>query len=104
MEKLLDEKIKNIELRGIKILYLSTGQNLENKILWNKGNIVQDIFNKINSDIVKYFNEDEKVFYFKIKNNFSYIYRDLSNRSGHNNEKKSYWALGFKSIEEILLL
>ena len=101
MEKLLDKKIQNIELRGIKILYLSTGKNLENKILWNKGNIVQDIFNKINSDIVKYFNEDEKVFYFKIKNNFSYIYRDLSNRSGHNNEKKSYWALGFKSIKEM---
>ena len=69
MEKLLDKKIQNIELRGIKILYLSTGKNLENKVLWNKGNIVQDIFNKINSDIVKYFNEDEKVFYFKIKNN-----------------------------------
>ena len=31
MEKLLDEKIKNIELRGIKILYLSTGKNSENK-------------------------------------------------------------------------
>lgn len=36
-----------------------------------------------------------------VKSKFRYIYRNLPNRHGHSNEKPSFWALGFSSIEEM---
>ena len=30
-----------------------------------------------------------------------HVYRELENRQGHSNDKPSYWALGYKSIEEM---
>jgi len=100
--QLLSKKENNIPLRGLKIIYLITGRKLDNNILWNKGNININIFGNNFKDFVKYLNEEEKKFYYSIKNKFSYKYREgFCNRHGHSNEKKSYWALGFKSLSEM---
>ena len=100
--KLLNKKENNIPLRGLKIIYLITGRKLDNNILWNKGNINLNLFEKNVKDFIIYLNDEEKKFYYSLKTKFSYQYREgFCNRLGHSNEKKSYWALGYKSLNEM---
>jgi hypothetical protein len=82
-----------------KIAVIITGHYKQNKV-FNNGNCIRDfgyfkdIVCKVDTD---YWNK--LVAYSKSK--FRYIYRELENRHGHSNEKPSYWALGFNTIEEM---
>ena len=82
-----------------KIAILVTGHYKEKKV-FNNGNCLRDIsyFKNIICKIDK--NYWEKLLAY-VKSKFRHIYRDLPNRQGHSNEKPSYWALGFLSIEEM---
>lgn len=86
-------------LRDEKLYVLITGYDFYNKeeIIFNKGNfwknkkafmakniLSQEIWEKIMEKGGK----------------ATHIYRALENRQGHSNEKVSYWAMGYKDIEE----
>jgi hypothetical protein len=107
-KKLLDTS-KNYPLKFKKILYLLQDKNEDNeKLKWNNGNPLRNNLKdfEVYLEKVKKEDSDEKTFNeiievlknIKLKN---YSYRDRPNRHGHSNNKKSFWAFGFKSLEEM---
>ena len=95
-DKILDEKIE-VPLRNQKIEIIFLGIDENGQKIFNNGN-------KLRKGIKDYKN-------FLLKNNPSlwekikkvkkeYTYREGANRHGHSNSKKSYWALGFNTLEE----
>ena len=95
-DKILDEKIE-VPLRNQKLEIIFLGKDENGQKIFNNGN-------KLRKGIKEYKN-------FLLKNNPSlwekikkvkeeYTYREGVNRHGHSNSKKSYWALGFNTLEE----
>ena len=82
-----------------KIAVLVTGRYKEKKV-FNNGNCLRDIscFKNTICNIDKNYWEKLLVY---VKSKFRYVYRNLPNRHGHSNEKPSFWALGFSTIEEM---
>ena len=90
---------ENIPLINKKIAVITTGYYKEEKV-FNNGNIYRGFmyFKDIVCKIDK--NYWEKLHAYILKQRRHY-YRELENRQGHSNDKPSYWALGYNSIEEM---
>ena len=92
--------VNSAELRNRKIFILLSGKdvNKEHTIIWNKGNGIKDL-NKY------YFLKDvlsQKLWADLSRTcGESHVYREMENRKGHSNKHPSYWALGYKSIQEM---
>jgi hypothetical protein len=95
-KKLLDEK-ENIPLRYEIIKSILSGKSDQGEDLWNNGNALR----------VK--RKDYKIFIQKNKPeiwdeisklNIEHKYREKMNRQGHSNSKKSYWAIGFDTLQD----
>ena len=95
----LSNSIEEIPELLKKIAILVTGHYKE-KIVFNNGNCIRDISNFKTTVCKIDKNYWEKLVAY-VKSKFRYIYRNLPNRHGHSNEKPSFWALGFSSIEEM---
>ena len=99
LKKELIQNWENIPLVNTKIAVIVTGYYKEDKV-FNNGNVYRG-FNDFKDIICKtdenYWN---KLFKYIMKQRRHY-YRELKNRQGHSNDKPSYWALGYKTIEEM---
>ena len=98
--KLIDKNV-DVPLRGYKLMCIITGQDDKNNIVWNKGNVLRDIeeFNPARELISE---EEWKTIQLRYQKLKIHIYRELENRHGHSNNKISFWALGFNSVEQML--
>ena len=99
LKKDLIENGDNIPLINTKIAVLILGYYKEEKV-FNNGNIYRG-YNDF-KDVICNTDEAywEKLYKYIMKKR-RHVYRDLENRQGHSNDKPSYWALGYKSIEEM---
>ena len=88
----------DVPLRFYKLLCIATGKDDENNVVWNKGNSVRDksFLKKLNDCLSK--DEIEQI-RTKLMKMSLHIYRELPNRQGHSNEKPSYWALGYMTLD-----
>ena len=94
--KLLDEKI-DIPLRYEIIRGILSGKNEKGEDLWNNGNPLR-VHRK---DYQKYIQKNKPEIWEEIsKINLEHKYRDKANRQGHSNSKKSFWAIGYETLEE----
>ena len=100
LKKDLIENGENIPLINTKIAVLVLGYYKEEKV-FNNGNIYRGFMDF--KDVIC--NKDEqywnKLYKYISKKRRRHVYRELENRQGHSNDKPSYWALGYKSIEEM---
>ena len=99
LKKDLIENGENIPLINTKIAVLALGYYKEEKV-FNNGNIYRGFMDF--KDVIC--NKDEQYWnklYKYIAKKRRHVYRELENRQGHSNDKPSYWALGYKSIEEM---
>jgi hypothetical protein len=94
--KLIDEKV-NIPLRYEKIKSILSGKNQQGEDLWNNGNPLRIHIKEYKIFIQK--NKPEIWDEFS-KINLEHKYREKMNRQGHSNSKKSYWAIGFDTLQE----
>ena len=95
-QKLLDEKV-DVPLRYEKLKSIITGKNEKGEDLWNNGNPIRthrkhyQIF--IQKNKPELWEEITKV-------NLEHKYREKINRQGHSNTKKSYWAIGYDTLQD----
>ena len=95
-KKLLDEHIE-IPLRYEKLKSIISGKDEKGEILWNNGNAIRtnrkdyQIFIQKNNP--QLWEEISKV-------NLEHNYREKVNRQGHSNSKKSYWSLGYETLQD----
>jgi len=102
-DMLLDINI-NVPLRSRKIWLIVLGRNIDGEPVWADGNVMIASSNKWRR-IREVYDAREK-FSWNALNNMRqiygmYKYRDTKhNRHGHGNEKPSYWAMGYMTIEQ----
>lgn len=95
-KQILNDKV-DIPLRYEKIKALLIGRSEKGEGIWNKGNPLRtqrkdyELFLKKNNP--QLLEEIEKM-------HIDYNYREKMNRQGHSNIKRSYWALGYDTLEE----
>ena len=98
-KKELIQNSDEIPLVNMKIAVIITGHFKEEKV-FNNGNIYRG-FMDFKEAMCKvdeaYWNKLHKY----ILKQRRHYYRELENRQGHSNDKPSYWALGYKTIEEM---
>ena len=95
-KKILDEKI-DIPLRYEIITAILSGKNEKGEDLWNNGNPLR-VHRK---DYQTFIKKNKPEIWEKISNiNLEHKYREKMNRQGHSNSKKSYWAIGFETLQE----
>jgi len=97
-DKFLDESL-DIPLRFEKLYLMLVGKDEDDQVVWNNGNGIRSGMNDYKEFILKhdpYTWEEFK----KIKK--CYVYRDNENRHGHSNDKPSFWAMGYKSLQEFI--
>jgi len=95
-KKLLDEKI-DVPLRYEKIKSILSGKDEAGGNLWNNGNALR-VHRK---DYQKFIQKNKPNLWEEICNvNIEHKYREKINRQGHSNSKKSYWAIGFDTIQD----
>jgi len=101
LRNLLFDPATNVPLRLDKLKNFILGCDQYNNIIWNKGNVLRmslislkQVFQDLNLE--DSWNEISSIY----KNKNIHIYRntDKINRHSHNNEKISYWALGYKNL------
>ena len=101
--KLKNQIMKNpgeFTFLNMKIAIISTGMYKEEKV-FNNGNIYRSFMDF--KEIVCKTDEDYwNKMYKYISKIRRHIYREMENRQGHSNDKPSYWALGYNTIEEML--
>ena len=99
-KKLLDDKI-DIPLRYEKLASILSGKDEKGNDLWNNGNALRthrkdyQIFIQKNKPEI--WNEISKA-------NIEHKYREKINRQGHSNSKKSYWAIGYDTLQDFYQL
>ena len=99
LKKSFIENGEDIPLINKKIAVIITGYYKEEKV-FNNGNIYrgfEDFKDIICQTDEEYWN---KLYKYIMKKRRHY-YREMPNRQGHSNDKPSYWALGYKTIEEM---
>ena len=88
-----------LRLDKIKLLLLAVDE--QEQPIWNKGNCMRE---KI-GDFKEIVDELDKTAWETILNSMkgrkSHIYRALANRQGHSNDKPSYWAIGFDTLDSM---
>ena len=95
-QKLLDEKV-DVPLRYEKLKSIITGKNEKGENLWNNGNPIRTHRKHYQIFIQK--NKPE-LWEEITKFNLKHQYRDKMNRQGHSNSKKSYWAIGYDTLQD----
>ena len=94
--KLLDDKI-DIPLRYEKLKGIITGKDEKGEELWNNGNAIRTH----RKDYQKFFEKNKPELWEEIcKINLEHKYREKINRQGHSNIKKSYWAIGYDTLQD----
>lgn len=97
----IDEK-SVVSLRFEKICILITGHDSTNSIKWANGNVLRDnlaVFFNVYEKLGKHHDlELLKTRMKEMKNKHVYRKSGCPNRHGHNIDKPSYWALGFKTL------
>lgn len=102
LDKLADRTL-NVPLRLEKICSVVIAHDENDNVLWNNGSIVNNI-----SHFKELFIEANQAALWdslivKYRSHPFHNYRNgPPNRHGHSNDKKSYWALGFNTIEEMI--
>ncbi|QKF93474.1 hypothetical protein QKU48_gp0016 [Fadolivirus algeromassiliense] len=93
----------NVPLRADKLYVLFTGTDYSNTMIWNNGNKLrikisdfEEFFNKIGG--TSQFEKLKEIY----KKHPTHLYREKENRHGHSNEKPSYWALGWQTLEDMI--
>ena len=99
-KKLLDEKI-DINLRYEKLKAILCGKDENGEILWNNGNILRTHRKDYQLFIQK---NNPKLWEEICKENIEHKYREKVNRHGHSNTKKSYWAIGYDTLQDFFEL
>ena len=99
LKKELIQDWENIPLVNTKIAVIVTGYYKEDKV-FNNGNVYRG-FNDFKDVICKTDENYWNKLYKYIMKKRRHYYRELQNRQGHSNDKPSYWALGYKTIEEM---
>ena len=99
LKKSLIENGEDFPLINQKIAVIILGYYKEEKV-FNNGNIYRGYMDF--EDIVCQTDEAywNKLYKYIMKKRRHY-YREMPNRQGHSNDKPSYWALGYKTIEEM---
>ena len=95
-KKLIDEK-ENIPLRYDIIKAILSGKSDKGEDLWNNGNALRAHRKEYRVFIQK--NKPE-IWDEIMKLNIEHKYREKMNRQGHSNAKKSYWAIGYETLQE----
>ena len=99
-KQILDESI-DIPLRYEKLKGILSGKNEKGEDLWNNGNPIRNH----RKDYQKFIKKNKPEIWEEInKYNTLHKYREKTNRQGHSNSKKSYWAIGFDTIEDFYTL
>jgi len=101
-EEILREQNKiDIPLRYEKLTSILSGKDEKGNDLWNNGNVLRthrkdyQIFIQKNKPEI--WNEISKA-------NIEHKYREKINRQGHSNSKKSYWAIGYDTLQDFYQL
>ena len=104
MAKLSTINDNTVPHRIEKLSIIITGRDNDENIIWNNGSAMRinvENFRNIYSryDAIDEFNRVMSV----CRKNMLYIYREsnIPNRHSHCNSKPSFWALGFKSVQEM---
>ncbi|OUM61939.1 hypothetical protein PIROE2DRAFT_11904 [Piromyces sp. E2] len=95
-------KIANYPLLFEKVCIILFGRDANDQVVWNNGNICKK-FNKVFNTILKETDSERyDLIYNMYRKRNIHIYRPYTcNRHGHSNDKPSFWALGYKTIEEM---
>jgi len=104
-EALLDVT-RNVEDRFKKMWIYMMGKNLNNEPVWNNGNPVRiTVLDRFEATFNHFHKEELWAKLFPIyKKNSVHVYRggaENSNRHGHSNDLPSYWAYGYKTLDEM---
>ena len=93
--KLLDEKL-DVPLRYEKLKSILSGKNEKGEDLWNNGNAIRTH----RKDYQVFIKKNKPEFWDEIcKISLEHKYREKMNRQGHSNSKKSYWAIGYDTLQ-----
>ena len=93
---LLDEKVE-VPLRFEKIRAILSAIDEKGEVLWNKGNAVRNKRNHYQ----KFIEKNKPELWAQINEvNITHKYREKENRQGHSNNKQSYWAIGFDTLDQ----
>jgi hypothetical protein len=95
-KKILDEKM-DVPLRYEKLKAILSGKDEQGNNLWNNGNAIRTH----RKDYQVFIQKNKPEIWEEIsKANLEHKYREKINRQGHSNTKKSYWALGFDTLQD----
>ena len=95
-KKILDEKV-DVPLRYEKLKAIISGKDEQGNDLWNNGNAIRTH----RKDYQVFIQKNKPEIWEEIsKANLEHKYREKINRQGHSNTKKSYWALGFDTLQD----
>ncbi|ORX79627.1 hypothetical protein BCR32DRAFT_328045 [Anaeromyces robustus] len=75
------------------------GKDEDEQIIWNNGNGIRSGMMDYKEFILKHNPSTWEEFK---KHKKFYVYRDKYNRHGHSNSKVSFWAMGYKSLQEFI--
>ena len=86
-----------------KLRVLLLARDVENNNVWNNGNVLYTSLEDFENVFIQLKQEEMwKTIYTEYQQRNIHIYRELANRHGHSNSKPSYWAFGYRSIEEMM--
>ena len=95
-KKLLDDKI-DFPLRYEKLKAILSGKDEKGQDLWNNGNAIRTH----RKDYQIFIQKNKPEIWEEIsKLNLEHKYREKINRQGHSNTKKSYWAIGYDTLQD----
>lgn len=105
----LQEALLNVDLvipdRFKKLWILIMGSNHHKEVIWNGGNALRVSLIPFQK-VFEHFHKEELWghLYKRYIENIKHVYRDsdMPNRHSHCNSKPSYWALGYKTIEDMM--
>ena len=94
--KLLNDQV-NILLRYEKLRAILSGKNENKEELWNNGNPIRNH----RKDYQIFIQKNKPELWDEIaKESLEHKYREKENRQGHSNLKKSYFALGYDTLQD----
>ena len=95
-KKILDDKI-DIPLRYEKLKAILSGKDEKGQDLWNNGNPIRTG----RKDYLKFIQKNKPEMWEEFsKISLQHKYREKMNRQGHSNSKKSYWAIGYETLQD----
>jgi hypothetical protein len=95
-KQLLNEEV-DVPLRYEKLKSILGGKDEKGEDLWNNGNALRTH----RKDYQKFIQKNKPEIWEEIcKFNIEHKYREKINRQGHSNSKKSYWAIGYDTLQD----